>query len=1605
MAKRLNKKVALIGSLLLVVVLFVVIILGLRYRKDPLEYISDAEELLAKITTEVESAIASNNYSEEKQKAISTQYGLVDGNYKKAYGCAKDVNHKVEIYFALAELHKIDNAFHPTNWRALLACWKGIIDIAPKNIDARMKLLKYYYESGDSYSKVARGDSNPAWKTVETTATDLINISKNTGTEEDSLVLKMKARAMLETVTSGLITNAEKTAEDVIAELRHLQQLSPSDADVYIYLARAHWEMGILLDTRTVPNALEKARDAQYAALTEGLDLVEDRAKIESALLNLKTTQASIIANKPTRIQKMKELQVEYEELARANNTNAEVYTALAVFYMADNSLSNAIKAMEKAMSLDEENVLYARMVANFYYNDFSINKNEQSLRTAIKISEKASTLPDAQIKTGPRAQQGRVNYYSLLSLQAKLQTERAIWANEMGNEEEKNHAISEMELLIHDIKQFLIENDIAFAKWDGLLAMVKGDNVTAIRNLYTCYKELKALKDIDTFTSYMLSQILAGQPEIGARLDFLGSALFNRHKNKNFISIAKTKPEAFLDYAEVLLQLRQLADTIAVIDIFNARVGVTERSQQIRALAYIRNGQLDDAKIVLSELDAQDPKTMSLKIGLLTRQIAQFSNVLESKGQSSLRYKSPDRETYSQFELGKYRKERIELIKRLLKLAPEQVSAPLEVCKDLWQSGNKVATHDLIDAFLKEHPEDTAAKLYKRFLAEPDPSNISEERRRELGIAELNNISDDLERHAKLGGYYNSFGELNLSQAEFEKVLELQPDNKEAVSVLFNIAVSNRDIPQATKLVEVVRKYNFDGCDGEFYAGRLDMLNDSLQSAIIRLDDCLEIRPLFAYALLLKSRIYVKLEDYDNAVEMAKSATKMNTLDGALAKQEAVATQLRNDKLGTNVSPIQQREFENTLARAIALNSTDWQLQAGYSALVMDKEPDKAIAVMQYMAKQFPSLETSMLLGKLAMKLAEEEIDKKQKALYHDVAGRALEKAYAFDPHNNEILIAYSEYLRIVGRHEDARQILNNRQDIMWQFYMNDHQFEKAKDILLALHKSDPKKVTTLRGLMKAFMFLKDKEGLKRYSEALLSVNNTVDSELLQIHYFLEAKLFEDAYLKLASFRKRHKDEPRGLMLEAWSEMSKGRIDEALVLINEALVAFPENSIALRLSGQINLLNGDIEQAIKDLQKSKSINTTSIVQLELSNAYKRAGDMNNAIGVLVQAVQDDRASLDLWSMLETLYIETGRKVDLGQFYKKILKKYPENVYWLFRSGLYALQKSQFLDAESLFLKSWTLSNESTNNMIALDGYLNSLRKLRKHEEVIKYAQQYINTGSAPVAYLNLANSELYLGNRQKALECYNKAIEKSNKNNDFTFKVLKEMSKVLGPQDVAEWCNKRLQTEPDLLPANLMLCTLAQENDAFDKALHYVDIVLRLTEGQEQEHLEIMALKGQILLMDYLKDPTARSLSEAIKVYESILTKRPNSSGAMNNLAYLYVESGQDTEKAVNYAKKSHKMFPTDANRMDTYAYALCKIGKYEEAEQLLQGAIHLFKKQNNSAGWEIFYHHGIAQEGLEQYDNAIASYKLAIEKGEGEMAEKKMKILRDALSRASNN
>ena len=1550
--KRLNKKVAIMGSTILVVFLLGVVAVILRFSKNPSKFLADAEVTLAQY-----------------------DYEATERNYGQAYGSAKDNELKKEILFKMSELHLIEDRApeheHEPDWRKAIGCWNTVINLDPKNTKARMALLKYFYEMGDS-------GNHGVWQTVESTASELAQVMDEKLLKPDPYVLTAKARAKLEMAGTGQTSDREKILEEAIEELEQIRELTPDNIDIYKYLARAEIIRGEIENSKGSLGAVKQADQKAVEILQSAVDVAPDNVDAYTALLDMKLRSVwRELGTDWEGDEKVQALESDFQALVDKFGSESEAYASLARFYQMDiRDIDKAVQAIEKAVQLDSQDINNLMTLAELYYRKFSIYRDRQFLPRALEMVNEALKLPGARDVQGPRQFQHRNNKYMLYRLLAGWCIEQAFEAGRAQDEEKRLEWTAKAEDAIHEIEQIIGAGDnVHIMKWHGMLALVKGDTTTAIQQMFNAYEQLKAADQRDLVLSYMLARAFEDGPEIGARKEFIESALLQRP------SIALQKPEVLLDYAETLISLRAHTRAITVVEAYEKVRPANDRSRKLRINGYIKSGQHDQAEELLAQMNPDEIDTIETKIALLRRRIARISSQRRQRFALEENATSDEGRLYERVELETYQNQLKQLREQLAQKSSQSWDITSNICNKYLGDGQIEPARSLIEQFLAKSPENIEAQVYKRRLNEPDPAAVSPERLDEIELGVISEISDEQRRLTELGRYYLSRHKTDEAMSVYKKAWESDTDAKQVVMVLFDMALSTEDMALAEKLVQQARNANLDDCEGNLLAARLAIARGDTQIALDRLNNCLKIRPVFPNGYLLRSQVNGSLGNHDDAVSDVRTALRFNPVNVAIARQVAAVLYNRNLRLRGNVTSDQITETEQAMVRAIVLNPNDSDLRSLYAEYISDREPAKALAARQRLLRSFPNLENSLMLGNMAMRMALKEPEEQRREGLLDIAGSAYEEAYEMDPENKTVLEAYSEFLRLTDKRDKAKELFTGREDSLWQFYLRDGQYDKAKDILVERYKADPKDITVVKGLSHIAGKTEDREALKKYSQELLELENTPQNELIQIQSYLEVGLVKEAELKLASFRERHPDEPKGMLLEAWSAMSKGQLKRALELVNQSLQVDSENAVAWRLRGQVNRLFGNFNQAVEDLQKSKSIDTNPNIRMELAMAYQRTGRFAAAIGELVAALKNQQAPPRVRVMLEQLYLQTGRKKDLEQFYDETTLKYPDNVNWHFRAGEFALRQKQYEKAEQLLSKAWEVSQDKGGYMRALDKYLETLWRGEKYEELLKYASNYIDTKFAPIAYAQIAQTRFMMGSKATAMDYYRKAIEKCGTNNELIVGILQNMSNIVGPTEVAKWCSEKLKASPDSLAANLMMFKLTQQTGQYNNALRYIDKFLSLVDPESPVWIEQMFNKANTLTMAYMKTSDKRYLSTAVLEFEKILAKQPDNTSVLNNLAYFLADNDEQLDKAVECAKRAHEAAPNDASIMDTYAYALCKVGDYAKAEEMLQMATQIFERESMAVTWDVYKHLGMAQEGLGQKADAAASYRRALE------------------------
>ena len=80
---------------------------------------------------------------------------------------------------------------------------------------------------------------------------------------------------------------------------------------------------------------------------------------------------------------------------------------------------------------------------------------------------------------------------------------------------------------------------------------------------------------------------------------------------------------------------------------------------------------------------------------------------------------------------------------------------------------------------------------------------------------------------------------------------------------------------------------------------------------------------------------------------------------------------------------------------------------------------------------------------------------------------------------------------------------------------------------------------------------------------------------------------------------------------------------------------------------------------------------------------------------------------------------------------------------------------------------------------------------------------------------------------------------------------------------------------------------------------------------------------------------------TNARSIYEGVIQASPNAVIALNNLAWIYLDS--NLEAAASVAKRAYDLAGTNGDVVDTYGWVLLQQGKVREAVAILEGAVKL--------------------------------------------------------------
>ena len=170
-----------------------------------------------------------------------------------------------------------------------------------------------------------------------------------------------------------------------------------------------------------------------------------------------------------------------------------------------------------------------------------------------------------------------------------------------------------------------------------------------------------------------------------------------------------------------------------------------------------------------------------------------------------------------------------------------------------------------------------------------------------------------------------------------------------------------------------------------------------------------------------------------------------------------------------------------------------------------------------------------------------------------------------------------------------------------------------------------------------------------------------------------------------------------------------------------------------------------------------------------------------------------------------------------------------------------------------------------------------------------------------------------------------------------------------------------------------------------YDEAQAAVDTALTLVDASDYVKIaELYTTKGDIFYSQ--KQPDS-----AFVYYDKAIAIDPEATTAMNNAAYYLANSDKDLDRALELVERCMALRPNDPTTMDTYAWVLFKLKRYDEALKAIDQVLEEGNEDILSS--EVYDHAGDIYFMNQQPKEALEYWKKALElDGDNELLKRKV-------------
>ncbi len=334
--------------------------------------------------------------------------------------------------------------------------------------------------------------------------------------------------------------------------------------------------------------------------------------------------------------------------------------------------------------------------------------------------------------------------------------------------------------------------------------------------------------------------------------------------------------------------------------------------------------------------------------------------------------------------------------------------------------------------------------------------------------------------------------------------------------------------------------------------------------------------------------------------------------------------------------------------------------------------------------------------------------------------------------------------------------------------------------------------------------------------------------------------------------------------------------------------------------------------------------------------------------------------------------MKIGEEEEAAEYYREILEIDSTNIFALTNLTDYYRKKEDYSSSFNYLAKSFRSNKIDVKRKLAIMSYYLSEKEFQeKYREELNQllvifleehpdqsearllaADFYIDAQDYKHAYSQL---KLYLESNPGNYPLYMQAILLAN--------AASLDEELIGMSD------KAIEAYPDSADIRFFKAIGLYETEKFELLIENLNQISfdKYSEKEYASQSRLMFAEAHYRLKNYVKSDS---------LFEKLIEEEPDNYLVLNNYSYYLAERGEKLDKALQWSFMTIENNPDNATFLDTYAWVLFKLQKYEQAEKYILIAL----KKGGENDPEINEHAGDIEAALKSYEIARSYYLKAI-------------------------